>query len=399
MKKTTMALTSFGLGVVILATSAFAEVASKSGYEKAKDTIKSSVGYLVENSSSSTITIEYVIRDSGKVIQKYNSTEKSDKKNNVWESSSYSEDDVNGKTNNYNYRDRDGSISGNGDKYEKIRFADKIDYEKGYKKSPFKEDNFEDYEKIFEALIGNLKNAVIEENSSTKTKEYSFNLNESQFPPVINAMSSLAFKKFIFTNKYNQEQNKMVLPVISKDIFIKNAEGKMTVEKDGYVQKGTAKVNLTGKDEKDKVHDVSIEMLIQLTDIDKTSIKKPDLTGKKVVERVEQMTKDSSISKKYIGKWKSDIITSTDDKLIKKGERVFEILSVDSENLTGKYYEVLKDSKQQPEINSFEFKGKVANTNFVIIDGDKEIKQIFFNNDQMEVVIWNRAYSFFPVLD
>ncbi len=59
--------------------------------------------------------------------------------------------------------------------------------------NPFEEEQVKDAEKVLDALVGNLQDAIQVEEYSGK-KMYVGNLSETQIPSAVNAISSFIFK-------------------------------------------------------------------------------------------------------------------------------------------------------------------------------------------------------------
>jgi hypothetical protein len=216
--------------------------------------------------------------------------------------------------------------------------------------NPFDFENAEDIEKIVDAVVGSLKDNVLIEELNDKSKVYSGSLSESQVPTVINAISSFGIKQLIQNNRRDPDYS---MPNIQNDIYIKNISGKATENKEGLVESIEAKTVFSGVDKEGRVHDISILIYFSLLDVNTTAIEKPNLEN----EKVEKVNNNSrQFDRKHIGIYKNNIVIEENDKLVKIGERVLEIVSIDEKNLIGKYYEVYKtDNDYNTRIGNFDF--------------------------------------------
>jgi len=65
----------------------------------------------------------------------------------------------------------------------------------------FEDEDFEYIERIFDALIGNLKEYVVVTEDADGNKEFSGKLSDAQIPAVVNAVIAYAAKKLYLTNR------------------------------------------------------------------------------------------------------------------------------------------------------------------------------------------------------
>jgi len=350
-KKKTAMLVSFAVGAMLLATTALADITSKSGYEQLKDAVK----LTAENSSgkfnSITIDVSYAVKDNGKIYLSRSEVQKYDRINSVREGITENEDDSGGKRRTYWYADKNTSIQQNSgaDAYYVTEFTQ--DKNKVELTNPLKENRAEDIERIADALVGSLKDYVVVTEKPDGSKELSGSLSEVQIPPLVNAVSSF-FLKQEFGN-YNGQS-----PRLTQDIFVKSVKGKAVVNKDGVMENILGSAVLSGKDKQGEIHAVDLEFLVKLRDVNATTIVKPDLTGKKVVKQVAGKGQGQEISnpEKFVGKFKNNIILQKDGKFVKVGERIIEITHMDGKTVTGSYHEEYKQGFEQYAGDKMEFK-------------------------------------------
>lgn len=336
LKKKTAMLMSFTLGTLLFATTALADIANKSGYEQLKDSLKLTAEKASEEFDSFTLDISFVVKDNGQTIMSQNELEKYDRKNSTRESTSARESIFGEKYSGYNYFDKHTMIGfSNGDNtYHVTEFTDERKF--NTMENPFKEDRAEDVEKIADALVGSLKDYVMVNENPDGSKALSGSLSEVQIPPLVNAVSSFALKQE-FNRPYEQRGLNL-----SKDIYVKEVKGTASINKDGVLENVLGTAVLSGTDAQGKAHEISIEILGKMSDINSTVVTKPDLTGKNVVKEVAKSAEygpEFSNPQKFVGKFKNDIVIEKNGKLVKAGERIVQITSIDSQSVSGRYHE------------------------------------------------------------
>ncbi|MCB2311271.1 hypothetical protein LGL55_08395 [Clostridium tagluense] len=354
LNKTTTTIISFALGTVMFTTTAIAQVLSKSGYDQLKDSVKYTAENCTTKLSSYTMDTSVSLKDNGTVIYSENSLNKVDVSNGTEESVS---NRVEGstKSGNYNYFDKKGSIS----KYNEENVYHTTEYtsprESGASKNPFKEQRADDMEKIADALVGNLKDAVVVTENSDGTKTLSGSLSEAQIPALVNAVVSFQSKNE-FGNRSNNPNDDSNMPKITKDVFVKEVKGNMVTTKEGFIQNVLGSGVISGKDDSGKDHKLTFELLVKMTGINSTKVSKPDLTGKKVEKNIEQDHSKLSNPEKYIGKYKSDILMEKDAKFVKIGERFIDVTAVNEKSISGRHYEEYAKGYEEYAKNKKDFK-------------------------------------------
>jgi len=352
-KKTTM-LVSFTLGTLLVATTALADIANKSGYDQLKDALKVTAEQSSDKFASYTMDFSMAVKDNGKTVMANNSVQKYDR------SKSASEDissgvSMNGtKNNSQTYSDKTTQIrvSKSDPTYYVTEFT-KERKEEAFS-NPFKEDQADDVEKIVDAVVGSLKDHVVVTENPDGSKGLAGSLTEVQIPTIVNAVASLQLKQEF--NNGNSDNN---MPRLTKDVFVKEVKGTAKVNKDGVMESILGTAVLSGKDDKGTIHNVTVEILAKLTDVNSTTVTKPDLTGKKVIKDIARNeTSGSEISnpEKFVGKFSNDILIEKDNKFVKVGERKIDITQFDNKTVAGRYYEVYKPGFEEYATTQRDFK-------------------------------------------
>jgi hypothetical protein len=120
--------------------------------------------------------------------------------------------------------------------------------------------------------------------------------------------------------------------------------GTAKADPDGLLTAATFNIVLSGRDADGQPHDLVLDVNLAMSDIGTTVVNLPDLTGKNVV--VSQHDKPSAsdrLSAKFAGTYRNDIIAEEDGSFVKIGERTVVIESIDSDQVSGRYYETWHD--------------------------------------------------------
>lgn len=202
--------------------------------------------------------------------------------------------------------------------------------------------------------MGNLKDSVAVTQKQNGIKEISGSLSDAQIPTLINALASFEFK-----NSFNND-SKSSIPKLAKNISVKNIKGTMTTDKNGFIQTALGSGILSGTDKNGQNHNLTFELLVKIEDINSTTVKRPDLSGKKVLKIIEKDYNNLSNPEKYLGKYKSDIIIEDNEKFTEIGEAVINVEKIDKNNISGSYQkEYLSGYEKYVDSNdNFKFTGK-----------------------------------------
>lgn len=361
LKKKTVMIMSLAIGTIMFATTAMAEIKAKSGYEQLKDALKYTADSCTSSSKLSNYTMElsFYVKDNGNVVSSSEGTNKYDLLKSARENTTNGFDGKN-KANSYYYSDKTCSVSHDYDQnvYYVNQYSDNNQNE--FVRNPFKEKEASDIEKIADALVGNLKDSVVVKQNEDGSKELSGSLTEAQIPAIVNAVISFQVKKRFGAFDSSDRQNTM--SKITKDIFVKEVKGNMTVDKNGMMQNLLGTGTLSGKEDDGTEHTLSFEILCKITDINKTAVNKPDLTGKKVEKSTVQSDKLTNPDK-FIGTYKNNIIIEKDGKFEKIGERVLKIAHIDDKNVSGSYSEEYQKGYEEyaADKKTFNFDAKFNN--------------------------------------
>lgn len=348
LKKKTALIASFTIGTLLFATTALADLASKSGYEQLKDGVKIAAEKMTNEYDSYTIEMTAVIKDNGRVIVSENTLEKIDRLQKAQISVSNNQR-PNGKTfSSTVYQDSKVTIRDSHDENKIYLTEYETERDLTFNQNPFAEEEATDVERIVDALVGGLQEHVIVKENPDGTKELSGSLSEMQIPTLINAVSSFLIKQTFDHNDPNY-------PRLTKDIAITKVEGTALINSEGALESILGTVLITGKTAQGEVHELTLELLGEVSDINSTVVVKPDLSGKEVV--TEQIRGNGGIQnpQKFVGNFKSDIIIEENGKLVKVGERKLQITSISNLEITGIYKEEIREGYERYASVSSEF--------------------------------------------
>lgn len=352
LSKNAMTVLSFTIGACVFISTAFADMALGSGYDRFKGSIKNTAAQMEKGLNNYTIEALYTLKDNDQTLLQASLFNKIDNEKQVFESSGKIQKSNGETSTEYSYSDQKLSIwkSGMEDKYYVTEYPDDLNRKIGNRfTNPFNEKGAPEVEKIVDAIVGNLKDYVQAEERPEGGRVYSGSLSEAQVPAVVNAVSSFGIKQFISSQSRAYKNSK--LPDIDSDVFVKKISGTAVENKAGLLENVTGDVFLSGKDKNGVQHDLSLNVVLKLSDIGNTKITKPDLTG----ANVEKVSHSSGFSSKHVGKYKNNIVLEKNGKFVKIGERILEITSVENNKVTGKYYETVKPGFESDYPDKYNF--------------------------------------------
>lgn len=415
-KKLTAALL-FCFAFIVTATAAYADITASSGYDILKDAVKTTNTNMSEGFESFTLEKTLSVKDNDKLLETNENMQKVDCVRNITENTASNYNYRGERYESYSYADESGTISRNSG--SDIYYISRQSSAAGIK--PLigfsGEEQASDIENIIDALVGNLKEYVIVEDKPDGSRELSVSLNGSRIPPLANAVSSFCIKQYginlgenlqtasITSNgaftQYNfspRTENAQLLPYLTDDIYVKSFTGNAATDKDGILETLLATIVITGNDESGISHDLTFDFLLRLTGINSTTVEKPDLTGKKVEERVEWSSRsnpDSQELKKFIGTYKNDMATTVNGEFVKIGERFLEIESIEGEKIKGRIYDVYREafaSDYKSQKIDISFEAVLASETFAKIEATEpsvnsyvKPKVLYFNIDSASV--------------
>lgn len=349
--KKSIMIVVFILGVLIFATSAFADIMLGSGYRSLKDCAKTTMAKLTNEVDNFSVDAAMSLKVDGKTYSESTHSTKYDLVNQTLETSDKNNEQGEIRE-SYWYEDKEQSIYKNfrdGTYGVRKKHSPSSDDRK-LMENPFEIEQVIDAEKIMDAFVGSLENIIQIEESGGK-KMYMGNISDTEIPPLVNAVSSFALKYSIITER---EAEMLDIPYPKSNIYVLNASGKAIEDEEGILESGIFTASISAEDSNGNEHIYTVEFSVDIKDINNTVVTAPDLNGQKVTYSRE----GSEFDEKYIGKYKNDIVEKRNNSFVKIGERIVEIDFADGESLTGRYYEVYNEGYKADIVRDFEFSSK-----------------------------------------
>ncbi|RAV05512.1 hypothetical protein [Paenibacillus sp. YN15] len=335
--KKTVTVLSFTLGATLFLSTAFADALIGSGYDQLKSSIKTTSSQMEAGLSNYTMEAMYAMKDNGETFMEVSQRTKFDNAAQATENTTVTQYAKGEPIQQYSYSDTTRSIwKGNqDDTYYVTEYAQPRAKGNPYQ-DPFKEQGAAELEKVFDAVVGNLKDYVQAENRTDGGKTYTASLSEAQVPALVNAIASFGFKQLLTDE--GRSNREVSIPQMDSDIYVKKMTGVASQQKDGVLENMTGELVLSGKAKDGSVHDLSVSVTVRLTAVGETKIVLPDLTNASVTKAEES---DYGFSTKYVGKYKNDIVLEKNGQFVKAGERLLEITSVERDHMAGTYTETV----------------------------------------------------------
>lgn len=336
-KKGLLAL-SFVVGACMFVTTAFADMALRTGYDQLKDSIKHTSNWLASAEESYTLTLLHETRLNNVVIYEDFTEMKIDAAKQVSEGTHRLSGFNRKSYEDHSYQDESmiARKSDRDDHYFVTEFGEGNHNWLSYE-DPFQYDGAQDFERIFDALVGNLKDHVIVENRADGGKIFRGSLSEAQVPALVNAVLSFLAKQSYLENVTNDENEEMKL---EQDVYVKKITGRAEENSRGLLETLNGEIVIVGIDSQGKQHEIAFQFSYELHNVGSTTVMKPDLTNAEV-HRVGESKHE--FSQKHIGTYRNDIVVEkSDDEFLKIGERTLEIHRVDSDSISGRYYETIE---------------------------------------------------------
>jgi hypothetical protein len=385
-KRSAMAL-SFLIGIFILVTSVMAEIATKTGYDKLKDSVKLTAKKASTDYQNFTVDSNMVLKLNGEIIASEKTITKHDASNNALLTEGSTLDISGQKSNTLNYDDNHISIvyDSNKDTYFVSENLDsEINFYRNPIQNPFEDEMARDVEKIVDALLANLKDYVVVNEKENGTKEILANVKEFQIPSLINAVASFAVKGTTqsYMNYSSNKNSKNPVPVLISDIHVGEFKGRADLNQAEEIEGIFLAASLFGKDKDGYTHELVVEILFNILDVNKTIVEKPDLTGKtveKIAYDIPTMLNDID---NYMGKYKNDIFIKDENGFKKVGERFIEMTKNEGGNVLVKHYDLYTDTQDESlGYGEFEFEANFehgyASVNFIDGNGHELYGSIF----------------------
>lgn len=278
-KKIVAIATSLVVGGGVLMGTAYANASSMTGYESYKSAIKET-----KNLKNETVALKISVTDTGKELVNVDSNIKINLATSAMSQATTVKSTTGSQTfSNYNQAGKSVSKSSDSEVYN-VRENSRNNFNK--KAENMNPEIAKSVETVVDTLVGNMKNNVTVTNNADGAKTVAIKLNENEIVPLVNAVTSMAMTKGNDEPMMNEKAGKMnfknLVPQLTSDIKVTSVDVTGDINKDNTIKDQTAKIMITGKDAQGKLHEITINATLNLTNINSTTPDTVDLTGKQV---------------------------------------------------------------------------------------------------------------------
>ena len=402
LSKKGISIAAFALGACVFVSTALADLAVGTGYDRLKAATKHTAAQLVNELGNYTIEARYTIKSNTSVLHELNSVIKFDAANQATEETNTTLLGNGEVSTGYNYRDKERMIwkSSYDEKYYVTEYNQEWNsHERVF--NPFEQEGAAEVERIIDAVIGNLKDQVQVEEVAGGGVTYSGSLSEVQVPALINAVASFGVKQMLV------DQGRLVrdydVPKLASDVFVKRVTGMALEDEAGLLSQFTGELILSGKDEAGDLNDFTVSAVFSLVDVGTTSVTAPDLTNVTV-----ESIGGSGFTSMHEGTYRNDIVKEENGTLVKIGERTLIISSIDGNDISGSYFEEVQPEylDEYGEEYNFTFEHTLTSSNsmnfftYTNSKGEEEQAQLHLSSPggvylQLNIQIMNEnSYQF-----
>lgn len=286
-KKLVAMVTSLVVGGTVLCGTAYANASQLSGYESYKASVKDTKAL-----KNGTADLKMSVYDNGSDVVDMTANAKINLASNAMSEVTTIKSSAGNQT--FSMYKQDGkniSKSSSSDVYNVRENKKKNVNKKGKVENP---EIAKSVETVVDTLVGNMKNNVSVVDNNDGTKKVSINLSENDVTPLVNALTSMAMIKSGDEPMHNGKAGEInltnVLPQLQSNIKIKSVEVTGDINKSDILDNQVGKVVLTGTDAQGKVHEITINATLDLSNINSTTPDTVDLTGKQVNTVTEKYT-------------------------------------------------------------------------------------------------------------
>jgi hypothetical protein len=270
-------LAGIGISGVIMLGSVYSISANTSGYELYKSALKQT-----HTADSATMSIKANLKDNNKSIFSVDSLYKADVKDQVSSISTQLANET--EKSNMNMYKQDGNwfvMRGGTDNIYKMKMN-----------SPHHSNSAElqdDMENLIDVMTKNLQQQITVAEKKNGSHTIELELTGKEIPLTANALSSLMIKHAVMLEDNNSQESsefhiKPTMPELDHDITFKQVKMIAKVNKKNYLEKQTFKAVVTGKDKQGKTHELVLNMNLNVSDYNGTTVTPVEISAKKVME-------------------------------------------------------------------------------------------------------------------
>lgn len=340
MKRRTKSFVALLLGAVVLTTSALADVVLGSGYLSLKEDLKTTGKIMSEDVKSYTMTMNASLKEGNRSYLEVNQITKSDFENNKYEHSSTEKINNTTESEYYNYESPGLVIFKSNNSFSANIYKGN-DHKIYRPENPFEDEYAKDIEKVADSFVGSLQD-VIQMDENDGNTLYTCNLDASQVPVYINALLSMGIKYSIFDEYQIEKSN---LPPLTDNFYISNGSGKLTTDENGLLRDIAVCGEFSGTEKTGQKHIMRFEILISFTDINSTIIGEPPSLEGAEINEISPNNEGTiyRFPQRMKGHYIYPVIETTNNNVVKIGEKHLIIEQIDSSGVTGRIYELDAD--------------------------------------------------------
>lgn len=265
-----------GISSVLMLGSVYSISASTSGYETYKSALKNTHEF-----QSSTMKMEFSLTDNSDEIFSADSKLKS-AGDGLTQMSTSMKNETN--TSSVEMFRQDGQTILKKDQDEIYYVMEKKQGENFHQKGTG--ELRQDLEKLVDAATKNIQDNISLDSIEDGAQKLDLKLTNVEIPVTANVITSLIVKHANIMTERASDTNdfhhvKPQLPNLKKNIQIEKINLEATINKGNYVENQIMNIVITGDDEQGKSHELVLEAEIDLSNINETTVKPIELTGKK----------------------------------------------------------------------------------------------------------------------
>jgi hypothetical protein len=147
----------------------------------------------------------------------------------------------------------------------------------------------DDVENLIDVMTKNLQQQITVAEKKDDKHVIELDLTGKEIPLSTNALSTLMIKHAVILQDKNENESsdfhiKAKLPELDHEITIKQVKLTARVNKENYIEQQTVKVIVTGKDKQDTRHELVLNINLNATDYNQTTVTPVEIPADKVVE-------------------------------------------------------------------------------------------------------------------
>ena len=271
-------LAVIGISGTLMLGSVYSISANTSGYDLYKKSLK-----ITHTADSATLDFNLNIEDNKKSILTSQSIFKSDSVNQLNSISTRLANES--EVSNLNLYKQDGNWYVMKDGLDTVYKMDTANNPHHSNTAELKDD----VENLIDVMTKNLQQQITVSEKKDDNHVIELDLTGKEIPLSANALSTLMIKHAVMLQDNNETESsdfhiKAKLPELDHEITIKQVKLTAQVNKENYIEQQTVKVIVTGKDKQGTRHELVLNINLNATDYNRTTVTPVEIPADKVVE-------------------------------------------------------------------------------------------------------------------